>query len=219
MPTSLTGIRAYPFCLIAVSACLVAGVCRTDEPYVPPLKRIEVEINPGEFIAVGKRDWTVDDPRNISGKEKTALHIDRGARTVTCEGPEIPVILREKDDTLYMAGYDRATGRLNGDHIPRFSYFREQGEELAPIKRDDFPKELATQNMWVRDPKKLEAVLALDTSNSRFLSSSNAFIWEDLMTGVCKDRAIVRKSVLDEFARKYRPSKLMAIKRIEPTRK
>lgn len=185
--------------------------CAADR-YSPPRKRSDVEISPGRFVRIEQQDWSLDDPNNETGREKTAFEVRVGQTTVTWEGAEIPVVLREKEGTLYMVGYDRETGRLNGDNIPRYKYYRQKANALAEINRDDFPKELATQNMWLRDARRRRAVLSLDTSSTLFRSSSNAFIWEDLMRGKCTDPSGVDKALLDDFIRQFKPIKLAGAK-------
>jgi hypothetical protein len=195
-----------------LSALTAAPVVPQADAYLPDAVKVEVEIGPAQFIVLEQWDWTVDDAKNKSGEERTRLKLRYGDQEVVWEGREIPVVLREKADKLYMIGYDRETGRLSGDDIERYSYFQLEKGVFRSIPRDDFPKELATQNMWLREPKRLQAVLKLDTADPCFWDSVNAAIWEHLMTGEVTGNR-VDKRILDEFKEKYKPIELTEIKR------
>lgn len=204
-------------------AVICAGVgsssftaCKSADVYLPPVEKLEVEVSPAIFLPIEKWDWTVDDPKNKSGREKTKLRISYRDHTIEWEGVAIPVVLREKDDRLYMIGYDRETGRKKG-HPTKESvrYYRQDANQFVEIGRDDFPKEIATQNLWLKDPNKFEAVLKLDTADGWFQRSINAAIWADLLTGKIGEQPIDKK-LLDEFVEKYKPIRLTAIKRPAP---
>lgn len=192
--------------LTAIFVFTCSGCSAQD--YLPSAKNVEVEISPGKFIAVKKWDWTVDDLANKSGKEKTRLDIQYQGKSLQWEGPEIPVILRESKSSLVLVGYDRENVRGGGG--TRFSYFHELEGTFVAIDRDEFPKELATQNMWIYDPRQLKPIRNLDTSDPLFANSINALIWEELMTGKVASKS-VDQEILDTFKRKYKPIKLMHI--------
>src|SRR5215510_1069981 len=77
------------------------------DEFTPESTRKRVEIIPGTFADVEQWDWTVDDPRNTSKREKTRLRIRRDNKNVEWMGAEIPILLRERNDVLYLVGYDR----------------------------------------------------------------------------------------------------------------
>jgi hypothetical protein len=203
--------------VIAIAICSVVSGCDRTGRYVPAAKPVDVEISPGKFITVEEWVWSVDDPKNPEG-EKTRLRIRYGGHVITWEGVGIPVILREKDGTLYMVVYDRGTSlEPRGTVIHRYHYYRQHKDNMESIAAATFPKEIATQNMWVSDDR-LDAVLNLDTSDLDFLDSVNASIWEDIMTGKV-DQADDVETLLNEYKRKYKPSKLTAIRRPAASKK
>lgn len=205
--------RVFGTMRIALTWIVMLVGCDDGVSYVPPAVNTEVEINPGEFAPVERWDWHVDDPKNTSGLERSKLRISHKGRFVDWEGVEIPIVLREKDEVLYLVGYDRETSRrANDDSPPAIRYFREAGDQLVEMSREEFPKELATQNMWLNDPKELEAVLKMDTSSVDFRHSTNAQVWRHLMTGQMSSGS-VEQSLLDEFIEQYQPVKLTQIKR------
>lgn len=184
----------------------------TVDSYTPPVRMLDVEIGPANFVTVEKWDWTVDDPQNRTGKEKTKLRISYRNHRIAWEGSEIPVVLREKEAVLFLIGYDRETQLAKVNGKSRYTYFRQDDNRMTRIRPDEFPKELATQNMWLSDKNEFDAVLRLDTTNPWFQCSPNAFIWEHLLTGTVKDVS-VQKELLDEFVQKYKPIKLTVIER------
>lgn len=201
---------------IAASVCVGASSCGAVDSYLPGKRVQEVEISPGEFLRLERRDWTVDDARNRSQREKTRLQIEYGDTVIRWEGPDIPVVLRETSGTLYMVGYDRETGRLNGDNMARYNYYRQEGEHFVTIERGEFPKEIATQNLFFSDPRERAAAMTLDTSDSWFYHCSTPNIWEHLLTGQpIPHNHTVKKELINNFIVKYKPIKLTAIKRSE----
>jgi hypothetical protein len=197
------------YCLVVFIA--FAFACSRAPSYTPASEQIFVETNPGTFTEIEQRDWSADDERNTSRKEKSKLRIHFGDDIIDWEGSEIPVVLREKNGMLYLVGYDRDTGLQQGNHVPRFSYFRQDGEKMLKIRPDEFPKEIATQNMWWNYPERLEAILNFDTSTIHFQGSSNAFIWQELLTGKTTSDGFVEKELLDEFIKKFNPRRLTVI--------
>ena len=109
-------MRSYPVVIGRAKAlviiCLATSSCAAIDNYLPAKRVEEVEVTPGDFIQLERHDWTVDDRRNKSGTEKTRLRIPYRQVVINWEGADIPVVLRAKDTTLYMIGYDRETGRL-----------------------------------------------------------------------------------------------------------
>ena len=202
--------------LAVVSVITMVSACGSRAGYVPPAKKEEVEISPGVFIVLHKSDWTVDDPGNTSGEEQTRLKIPYRGEVIHWEGVDIPVVLREHEQRLYMIGYDRETGRRSAekqgkDWHERHCYYRQDDERLIEISPDEFPKEIAIQNMWLQDVE-LQEVLELNTASIGFRLSSTAYIWEELMTGKTS-RDSVDKHLLDEYIRLYKPVNLTMIKR------
>jgi hypothetical protein len=193
----------------AVAIAIAIPSCAALDDYLPGKRFEDVEVSPGKFITVEKRDWTVDDRGNRSGKEKTWIRVPFGGKSIEWQGPDIPVVLREMDGKLYMVGYDRETGWHNGDHLGRYNYYAQDGDRLVAIGREKFPKELATQNMWLRDPEKRVVALQLDTSDVWFRRSMTAEIWCHLLDGKpIPSGRDADKELLDKFLRTYHPIKL-----------
>jgi hypothetical protein len=194
-----------------ISLLATMSACNSSTVYAPAVVKEVVEIGPGKFVVLEKWDWSVDDPANRTGEERTRLKIPYSGKIIQWEGVEIPVVLREDGQCLYMVGYDRETGRRSGQlSAKRFTYYRQEGESLVKIHPDEFPKQIATKNMWVQDVE-LQEQLELDTGSIGFRLSCTAYIWEELMTGKTSSNS-VDESILAEYIRRHSPVSLTVIK-------
>ncbi len=167
----------------------------------------EVEVAPNKWITVNQ--WA------------TQLIISRGDETLTWkeEGDETPVTLREWEDKLFLITFDRS----NFNKI-RFRYYAESGDGFKEIEPDDFPKRIATQNLWLTAESNgatvdgpvypLELVLNLDPEEIWFCRSLTGMIWCQLMTGKEYweiEETVEPQPLVREFSKKYKPIKLTAI--------
>lgn len=178
----------------------------------------EVEIAPGKWLAVQQGD-TVSasdldperkDPHQLSPADALKQLLDRGAssgggaaaersslafewdgKRVGWRGKEIPITLREQDGTLYMIGFSRENARKN-----RFVFFilNAKGTGFAKVSPRDFPKQIATQNMWLGGPRfvfvgsdridTVEVLRRLDIRSRYFGVSMTAHVWYQLAKNV-----------------------------------
>lgn len=197
----------------------------------------QVEIAPGKWLAVEGGD-TVNaadlrpnhkDPHKLSpldalkkilgsgssgsgaaGAERSSLSFEWGGKQVAWKGREIPVTLREHDGTLYMIGFNRANMQKT-----RFVYFQlnAKGTGFGSIKPKDFPKAIATQNMWLQGDvgkrwvELLPELQTLDIDGNLFDWSMTAHIWYQLVNGVEEYQMPLNipRDFLREYVTKYKP--------------
>jgi hypothetical protein len=148
-----------------------------------------VEVSPGKFIVISRVDRSHDDNAGLSGSAWTGLSIPWEGTNITWRSHEIPVCLRAHDGKLYMIGFDRDTDFSK----PRFKYFAQKGGILKEVPPSEYPKQIASQNMWFGDRYLVDLVgntidevqLArdLDPENGHFRRSLTAQIWYHLETG------------------------------------
>jgi hypothetical protein len=194
----------------------------------------EVEIAPGEWITVKKIDVFLDETlpavrrmpnraavKKILEEESTEFIIPWKDKTVRWKGHDIPLSLREWENKLYIITFDRSQGTSKC----RFRYHAQDGDGFKEIKPDDYPKRIATQNLWLKadsystgmDGRKIYDVaqaVNIDPEDGYFYHTLTAKIWCQLMTG--KEYWQVQgmadpQPLLREFAKKHNPIKLTAI--------
>ncbi len=206
----------------------------------------EIEISPGRFLTVQRRDKNPDNPpatlrevvRSARGsafrggdEEWTSLLIPWQDTNLVWNSGDIPITLRERQGRLYLIGFDRVTDLRR----PCFRYYVQDGVSFREIKPGEFPREIATQNMWLDGPGRFfmgatngpydHVALArdLDVENPFFSKTLTAHIWCHLMTGRpyhenWAKSCSVEKDILQEYVRMYAPIKLTAILRTDTNR-
>lgn len=197
----------------------------------------EVEVSPGKWVAIKKTDvYAVEEVgknwsyNHIVGfakgaaeamlkGESTELIIPWNDQELLWKDSSIPVCLREKDGLLYLIAFDRSDMKKI-----RFRYYAQKDKGFKEIPAMEFPKEIASQNMWLKPQAHstgmngecicdIELALDLSPDNKYFVNTMTAGIWNQLMTGEEYSVAVnnVKNDVLQEFVEKYRPIKLTLI--------
>lgn len=193
--------------------------------WVAKLHDSEVEISPDEWITIQEYYSTFRDELGHR-KEKSRLVIPWNGQQVTWEAVAIPFTLREFDGALYVAAFDRET---DFSHC-RFRYYKQDGTSFTEIPHTDFPKQIATQNMWIRpdscstgmDNKKhydLEMTQLIDPDDIYFHSTLTARMWVHLATGKDyheQDQGEQDHEVVRQFKQTYRPVPLPTIVKTRP---
>ena len=179
-----------------------------------------VEVSPGDFAPVRAYTMTWDladgsfgavhtletEPRQFFHKDTTYLLV-RGVQWV---GVGVPISLRVHDDKLHLIVFDRDT---DFDRI-RLRYFREKEKVLTEIEPKDYPKSIATQNLWLREGEELQRALALDPADPNFRRSLTAMVWRQLEKGTeyYEDRdGDVDQKLLEEYLRRHNVERLTRI--------
>ena len=206
--------RLYILIAVTAYACL-AGCAREAAP-----REEEVEISPGKFITISRVDRSHDDNRGLGGEVYSALSIPWNGTNVLFKSSDIPVSLRELDGKLYLIGFDRETNFQKC----RLTYFQQDGSTFKKIEPSEYPKQIATHNMWfgvrygtgmtgnVID--RVELAISLDPTNVYFLRSLTAQIWCQLETGqeyYETEATLIDKTMLLDYIEKHNPIKLTTI--------
>jgi hypothetical protein len=159
-------------------------------------EKLQVEIAPKKWVTVLKTDLSYDEelsltiPQNELPSERTRLNIPWRDNQVVWDTVSIPFSLRVFDDVLHIIAFDRETDFSK----PRFRYYRQDGAKFKEIKPDEFPREIATQNMWLKptavvrgsdDKLHYDLQLARDINpdDVYFYSTLTARVWVHLATG------------------------------------
>jgi len=198
---------------VVLSLCLMCTGC--FERSIPTAAyKDEVEIAPGRWLDVEAQDTVYAEPKD----EWSTLAFEWNGKKVKWAGPEVPITLREHDGTLYMIGFNRQD--LNRCKYILFR-LNEAGDAFETIGREDFPKQIATQNLWMRADTRYVGVprrdtwkvlRELDTTNPFFGNTFTAKIWYYLETGKQHyeiggaDQAFLR-----DYVKKYKPIALPTI--------
>ncbi|MEN8127921.1 MAG: hypothetical protein ABFR90_08985, partial [Planctomycetota bacterium] len=184
------------------------------------------EISPDEFLAFEQCDTVLDPelahslhpdmfPDDLDGSSEVIIPWKENR--IHWKGVDVPISLRVYQDTLYMIGFDRETDRQNW----RFRFYRQEENEFREIVPDEYPKSIATQNLWFSDIHKniningVILAINLNPKASWFDDSLTAMIWCQLMTGkeyheISLDRDAIRK-ICEEYIAEYKPIKLTKI--------
>src|SRR5262249_4415906 len=121
-------------------------------------------------------------------------------------------------DNLYMIVFDR-------DSVPvtqsRFRFYHQSHGVLVEIPAENFPREIATQNLWLsnqngyRDGKSINEVdiaKALDPTSVDFRDSLTARIWLQCETGEeYSTGRLVDQLFLESYLNKYKVERLLQI--------
>lgn len=189
--------------LAAGVALLALSGCKRDGAKALPVKKThvqqEVEVVPGKWITVERDDEEVqvDVGKHVSlniplpgDTDVTRLRIPWQDQTVVWEGTPVPFCLREWEEKLFVIGLDRSDMKKC-----RFRYYRQDGDHFSDIQPGDFPKRIATQNMWFRDVDyytigaggeriyDLQLARQLDPENVYFGNRLTAQVWQHLTDG------------------------------------
>lgn len=205
----------------------------------------DVEIAPGRWLVVDGGDWVNaadlppnrGDPYGVSpfdalkrflassssgrgaaGTERSSLSFEWSGKQVTWQGKEIPVALREHDGTLYMIGFNRADIQKT---LFVYLQLNAKGTGFRKIKPKCFPKEIATQNMWLqglvgkRWVELLPELQRLDVDGKLFDWSMTAYIWYQLVEGVEHYQMPFKipRDFLREYVTTYKPVALPTLVR------
>jgi len=162
-------------------AILLTG-CRNDDPVSRYDLKQEVEIAPDKWLEL---DWHYESSRYTfqwNGK-KVGLNVKLTADRSSID--ESPISLREKNGTLYAISFNRKDMRTT-----RFVYYalNAKGDGFKEIKAKDYPRDIATQNMWLdgigraRDINgnpidNLKILQELDVYSPFFERSYTSLIW------------------------------------------
>lgn len=108
-------------------------------------------------------------------RNTTYLSIPWNGQELFWIGVGVPISLRSYEGNLYMITFDRESDF----HKIRFRYYKQEHNVLSEISCKDYPKSIATQNLWL-DKRGLELVRELNPENSWFRDSLTANIWYQL---------------------------------------
>lgn len=193
----------------------------SEEKYVPTGPVREVEIEPDRWLGVESRPGRV------------WMRFAWGGEIVTWDGKgsdlgelEIPICLRKKENDLYMVTFDRED--LEAIKLNYYS-LRGGARFFEEIRPSDFPKAIATQNMWLQSHSRFltglngkvdlwELTRKLDATDLYFRKTITSLIWVALETGKSiseveqMDSELIN-SITKEYKRKYHPVALPALVR------
>lgn len=162
-------------------------------------------------------------------KEKCSLSFAWKGKNVKWQGVgQIPITLREHGGTLYMITFNReklAKGQC--DFV--FLKLGSKGTSFKTITARDFPRQIATQNMWLR-PVARYATISITAINKTYLVdtwrmlrtldiyapafgfSFTAKIWYCIETGTRFDKiSFVEEDFLKNYVEKFKPIALPTI--------
>lgn len=229
-------------CLTVVFGLIMTS-CRGAEPSneLKSYRQDEVEIAPGQFLIFYRTDKSIDRrPSTIrglvksfkesvldgEGAEWTKLVIPWRGTNIFWSSSDIPITLREHHQRLYLIGFDR---RDNAKCV--FRYYAERTGTLAEVSFTNFPKPIATQNMWFdgsarygtdRNGNPVDLVIIhrnLDPANLTFRHSLTAHLWCHLLTGRQYYEVqghVVDEEVLKNFIQEHKPIALPTIIKESP---
>lgn len=172
----------------------------------------DVEVSPGTWVTVTREDSDEEkDPPSTRGDTgMSRLAIPWRGRAVMWQGNPIVFSLRAWQDNLYMIALDRSD-----IHNCRFRYYRQRGDGFVEMAAAQFPRRIATQNLWRIDADELDALRRLDAQDTWFCRGLTASVWRHLLTGVDYQRCseVDDRRAVGEFKMKYGPIPLPGIRR------
>ena len=180
--------------LLMLWAC-VPAVCLAQ---VNPYRRSEetrtshVEVTPGRFVPVQRHivTWDLEDgsfaavhtrpsaKRTFHQQDHEFVSIPWDSGEVRWLGVGVPVSLRAWEGRLHLIVFDRDS---DFEKV-RFRFYRQDHNVLSEIEPREFPKAIATQNMWLRS-EDLQSARHLDPGDATFRKSLTAKIWRQLEDG------------------------------------
>jgi hypothetical protein len=232
--------------LITLMCALCVG-CKSASDDMTTVKATrEIEIAPGKWLQVRSGDvvpladhaprknphelGAVDVLKQIAGSssssgavsaEESKIEFQWAGKNVSWQGKEIPVCLREHESVIYMIAFDRSRREK---HFFRFFKLNENGTGFAPFNASDFPKPIASQNMWMYGTGRhvnidgvvvdiWDGVRNLDIDNPYFDHSFTAYMWYQIEKGVelYEMPRLIDRAFLQEYVRKYNPIALPTI--------
>lgn len=221
-----------------VTGCAESGMVKVS-------RKGEVEVAPGKWLPVS-RVATVPqadlkpakNPHQLStldaikqfadhvapsapSKERYRLEFDWNGKTVKWEGKEeIPITLRDHDGMLYMVAFNREESAQGKCHLV-FLKLGSEGTSFEAIAPRDFPRQIATQNMWLgaRFVKtgdvlvdQWEMLRTLNIHAPAFGRRLTAKMWYQIETGTELDLMTdVDQKFLEDYVAKYKPIALPTI--------
>lgn len=233
-----------PVLVLAIAMCSCGDRKGAPKPERPYAKQ-DVEVSPDHFIALGRRDYTIGNyPESPGGLvssfldalqgsyDTTDLRIPWQGTNLVWKSSFILFCLREHAGRLFIIALDRKTDFKK----TRFRYYCQKGTAFEEIAAKDFPKAIASQNLWfgtryslgVQENLVDQVQLArdLDPSNIYFNSTLTAFVWYQLATGTeyyampgARDSGqpyAIGRALLADFVRTNRPVKLTRVIRDPP---
>ncbi len=123
-------------------AILLTG-CRNDDPVSRYDLKQEVEIAPDKWLEL---DWHYQSSRFTFQWNGKKVGLDVKVTDDHSDTDERPISLREKNGTLYMIAFNRQDAKAM-----KFVYYvlNAKGDGFKEIKAKDYPRDIATQNMWL----------------------------------------------------------------------
>lgn len=229
-----------------VTGCAESGMVKVS-------RKGEVEVAPGKWLPVS-RVATVPqadlkpakNPHQLStldaikqfadhvapsapSKERYRLEFDWNGKTVKWEGKEeIPITLRDHDGMLYMVAFNREESAQGKCHLV-FLKLGSEGTSFEAIAPRDFPRQIATQNMWLHPRFRFikiydsiadrehvvdewQMLRTLDNNSPAFDRSLTAKMWYQIETGTELDLMTdVDQKFLEDYVAKYKPIALPTI--------
>ena len=242
MPRTFTAVSLFLF-LFQVTGCAESDMAKVSE-------KGEVEIAPGKWLSiqgmatVPQADLkpaknphqlsTVDAIKQFAdhaapstpGKEKYRIEFEWNGRTVKWAGKEeIPITLREHNGTLYMVVFNREDSAQGKSHFV-FLKLAGKGTSFETIASRDFPRQIATQNMWLGTRfvrtgdvfvDQWQMLRSLDIFAPAFGRRFTAQMWYQIETGTEYDQiGTVDRKFLEEYVAKYKPIALPTIIKESP---
>lgn len=249
-------LKILPTTALLVLMFQLTGCAESD--MVDISRKSEVEISPGKWLPLS-RVATIPrgdlkpakNPHQLStmdaikqfadhaapstpGKERYRMEFEWNSKTVKWEGKEeIPITLREYNDTLYMVAFNREESAQGKSHLV-FLKLGNKGTSFEAIAPRDFPRQIATQNMWLnprfRHIKIYDSIAdkehvvdewqmlrTLDINSPAFDRSLTAKIWCQIETGTEYDQiGTVNQKFLEDYMAKYKPIALPTIVKEPP---
>ena len=192
--------------------------CRS-EPSTPSTEQIEIA--PDRWITIQRVDNTYEYPASRATWNHYAPHIPRGKqwtwfsvpvdqRVVTWVGVDLPISLRDWESTLFMITIDSESNQ--NEAVLR--YYKERDGGFAEIKPGDFPRRIATQNMWLKTDawitmmggsrvRPLDVTRNLNIEHGLFGDTYTARVWWHLERGANLKQQPYAWEVPTEFLREY----------------
>jgi hypothetical protein len=169
---------------------------------------VSVEISPDKWLSVKQTD---------RGEHSTRMELTWKNKIIVWDEPDVPVSLREWEGNLYLIGFNR-----EDIHNVAIYYYKLTDTEFVRIKREEFPKRIATQNMWLRADDNsygnngkvhniLDITRRLDVEDNAFKWSMTGYIWMHIQTGKLHDEIANPRELCALFKKEFDPIPLKNI--------
>lgn len=195
----------------------------------------EAEVAPGIFVKYQEFliHWQFEDEcfATVHGqpserekfyqKDTAYLCIPWQRKPILWVGLGVPITLRVWKDCLYLIAFDRET---DFGHI-RFRYYRQNDKTFMEIPADQFPKSIATQNLWLKKDNgtrndgstvnEIEIAKEMNPADHDFQDSLTAKLWYQCETGkeYYEMPSPIDEGLLKTYREKYDVVKLKEIQR------